>query len=112
MLEWQQKNGKNGADYWIKNFSILPNYYIKKIDISINGWRWGKSPIKYAPGKMIGGDIYFNKDGRLPSAVGRTWYECDINYYEGKRNGHRIVYSNDGLIFVTYNHYRTFYEIM
>lgn len=41
----------------------------------------------------------------------RIWYEADINYTGGFRNGHRIVYSNDGLIFVTYDHYNTFYEI-
>ena len=41
----------------------------------------------------------------------RYWYEADINYYEGRRNGHRVLFSNDGLIFVTYDHYLTFYEI-
>ena len=106
------KNGTDGADYWLKNFAVLPEYYITKTDIAISGWRWGKSPVNFAPGKMIGGDIYFNRNGHLPSAPGRIWYECDINYYSGKRNGHRILYSNDGLIFVTYNHYRTFYEII
>ena len=106
------KNGADGADYWLKNFAVLPEYYITKTDIAISGWRWGKSPVNFAPGKMIGGDIYFNRNGHLPSAPGRIWYECDINYYSGKRNGHRILYSNDGLIFVTYNHYRTFYEII
>ncbi len=106
------KNGTEGADYWLKRFTVLPECYITKTDISTSGWRWGKSPVKYAPGKMIGGDIYSNRNGHLPSALGRIWYECDINYYEGKRNGHRIVYSNDGLIFVTYNHYKTFYEII
>ena len=37
-----------------------------------------------------------------------------INYglkNSGKRNRQRIVYSNDGLIFVSYDHYQTFYEI-
>lgn len=45
------------------------------------------------------------------SAPGRIWYEADINYYEGRRNKHRILFPNDGLIFVTYDHYLTFYEI-
>ncbi len=43
---------------------------------------------------------------------GRTWYEADINYSNGKRNKQRILYSNDGLIFVTYDHYETFIEIV
>ncbi|MBC8529578.1 hypothetical protein H8699_09085 [Christensenellaceae bacterium NSJ-44] len=30
----------------------------------------------------------------------------------GYRNGHRILYSSDGLIFATYDHYNTFYEIV
>ena len=66
---------------------------------------------KYAPGMMVYGGIYENENNHLPSAPGRVWYEADINYYEGQRNRHRIVWSNDGLIFVTYDHYHTFYEI-
>ena len=42
---------------------------------------------------------------------GRIWYEVDINYTGGYRNGQRLIYSNDGLIFVTYDHYNKFYEI-
>ena len=61
---------------------------------------------------MIDGGEYENKNGHLPSAPGRKWYEADINYYERHRNNHRIVWSNDGLIFVTYDHYHTFYEII
>ena len=63
------------------------------------------------PGKMIGGDVYKNRDGKLPSAIGRVWHEADINYTDGYRNRQRILYSNDGLIFVTYDHYQTFHEI-
>jgi len=47
----------------------------------------------------------------LIHTAGRIWYEADLNYIHGKRNGQRIVFSNDGLIFVTYDHYKTFYEI-
>lgn len=64
------------------------------------------------PGKMLGGDEFKNKAGKLPSAQGRVWYEADINYTGGIRNRERIVYSNDGLIFATYDHYHTFYEIL
>ena len=60
---------------------------------------------------MITMGIYLNKDGHLPNAPGRIWYDADINYYNGKRNAHRILWSNDGLIFVTYDHYQTFMEI-
>ena len=63
------------------------------------------------PGRMIGGDKYKNRDGRLPDAPGRVWYEADFDYTGGYRNDCRLLYSNDGLIFVTYDHYLTFYEI-
>lgn len=55
---------------------------------------------------------YRNENGHLPQKAGRIWYEADINYYSGKRNGHRILWSNDVLIFVTYDHYRTFIEVV
>ena len=60
---------------------------------------------------MLGGDVFANSAAKLPSAPGRIWYEADINYYDGRRNRHRVLWSNDGLIFVTYDHYSTFYEI-
>lgn len=106
------KNGDAGADFWLKYFGKLPDYYVTKNIAKEEGWRPGKSPEKYMPGKMISGGIYNNSNGHLPQADGRIWYEADINYYEGKRNKNRILWSNDGLIFVTYDHYATFYEII
>lgn len=61
---------------------------------------------------MLGGDVFDNNAEKLPSAQGGVWYEADINYAGGKRNRERVVYSNDGLIFATYDHYHTFYEIL
>ena len=63
------------------------------------------------PGYMIGGDEFLNDKDKLPCALGRTWYEADIDYTYGKRNLKRVLYSNDGLVFVTEDHYQTFYEI-
>lgn len=105
------KDGTSGADYWLTHYDRLPDYYISYRDLYRLGWRPGKAPQKFAPGKMFFGGEYRNEDGHLPSRPGRIWYEADINYYEGKRNRHRILFSNDGLIFVTYNHYATFYAI-
>lgn len=68
--------------------------------------------LKYAPGKMFTKGVYDNSDKHLPDKPGRVWYEADINYTPGKRNKHRVLWSNDGLIFVTYDHYTTFYEIV
>ena len=63
------------------------------------------------PGKSIGGGGYSNDDGALPDAPGREWFECDIDYDGGYRNSKRIVYSNDGLIFYTGDHYNTFEQL-
>ncbi|MBE6679054.1 MAG: hypothetical protein E7598_00870 [Ruminococcaceae bacterium] len=61
---------------------------------------------------MIGGGIYKNAEHKLPDDVGRIWYEADINYESGYRNDSRIVYLNDDLIFATYDHFKTFYEVL
>ena len=90
------KNGNDGADYWIKCFGELPGYYVTKDFAYSVGWRDGKSLSKYAFGKRIFGGIYNNTNGHLPDAPGRIWYEADINYYEGKRNCHRLLWSNYG----------------
>ena len=95
--------GENGADYYITSDKAFTDYGYKKGKNTVGG---------KAPGKMLGGDIYENDNGHLPDASGRIWYEADINYIGGKRNTQRIVYSNDGLIFVTYDHYFTFIEII
>ena len=104
--------GINGADSYIARLGRLPDYYVKKQIARQAGWQTtSKKLSSVLPGKMMGGDMYDNSDYKLPTAPGRIWYEADINYVRGKRNRQRIVYSNDGLIFVTYDHYQTFYEI-
>ena len=105
-------NDTNGADYWLKHFGELPDYYISPEQLEALGWKTGDRPSKYIQGKMLGGSIYQNRDKRLPNKIGRIWREADINYTHGRRNFHRILWSNDGLIFVTYDHYHTFYEII
>lgn len=60
---------------------------------------------------MITRGIYKNYEGHLPESPGRIWYEADSNYKFGFRNLQRVLWSNDGLIFVSYDHYKTFYEI-
>ncbi len=106
------KKGVDGADWYLKYYGILPDYYISYKDAEKAGWRAGK-PNLHAKclGKMISGGIYKNYNEHLPCQPGRMWYEADINYESGRRNTERIVYSNDGLIFVTYDHYHTFVEI-
>jgi hypothetical protein len=107
------RNGKDGADYWLKWYQSLPNCYLTKEEAKALGRKAVLGNLMdVAPGKMIGGDVYQNRNGHLPQAPGRIWYEADINFTDGYRTRHRILYSNDGLIFVTYDHYETFVEIV
>jgi len=64
-----------------------------------------------APGKSIGGDIFYNDKKLLPEATGRMWYEVDINYTSVYRGNDRLLYSNDGLFYKTTNHYESFEKI-
>lgn len=105
--------GLNGADWWLLLFGELPDYYVSEAEAKQAGWLPSKHNFHNAlPGKMLAKGIYKNKNDHLPSAPGRIWYEADIDYYSGRRNKFRILYSNDGLIFVTYDHYETFKEIL
>lgn len=106
------RNASDGVDYWLKHYGKLPDYYISEEDAKKLGWKRGKPPVRYAPDKMITMGVYNNREGHLPQVIGRIWYEADINYYSGRRNMHRVLWSNDGLLFVTYDHYHTFYEII
>lgn len=105
-------HGMAGADWVLRQTGELPNYYVPINAAKNAGWDRGKWPSNFIPGKMIGGERYENKNGHLPDAPGRVWYEADINYETGKRNSYRIVYSNDGLMFASYDHYKTFCEII
>ena len=105
-------NGINGADWWLVHFSVLPQYYLTEAQAESIGWvRHLGNLHRVAPEKMLTKGIYRNHNGHLPTVPGRIWYEADINYTRGWRGNDRIVWSNDGLIFVTYDHYRTFVEI-
>lgn len=106
------QDGTDGADYALTHTGKLPNNYITKNEAKQFGWNSQKGNLSdVANGKVIGGDVYKNREGKLPQANGRVWYEADINYTSGYRGTERILYSNDGLVFVTYDHYETFYEI-
>jgi ribonuclease T1 len=86
----------------------LPTRYLTKAEASRAGWRPGDDLCRVAPGKAMGGDRFGNRERRLPASDGRTWYEADLDFACGKRGAKRLVWSNDGLIFVTVDHYQTF----
>lgn len=90
-------------------YEKLPGNFISKYDAENLGWDNRKGNLdKVAPGCSIGGNRFGNYEGLLPEAKGRKYTECDIDYDGGYRNGERIVFSNDGLIFYTSDHYQTF----
>lgn len=101
-------NTKDEVALYILLFGHLPDNYITKQEANRLGWTGG-SLEPYAPGCSIGGDRFGNYEGLLPRASGRTYYECDIGT-KGKstRGSKRIVYSNDGLIYYTNDHYESF----
>ena len=93
---------------YLWEFGELPSNFITKKEARDLGWEGG-SLEPYAPGCCIGGDKFGNYEGLLPEADGRRYFECDINtLHKEKRGAERIVYSNDGLIYYTPDHYETF----
>ena len=93
---------------YIHTYNKLPSNYITKKEARSLGWNGG-SLEEYAPGKCIGGDRYGNYEGLLPEKKGRSYTECDIDTLgKSSRGAKRIVFSNDGLIYYTKDHYKTF----
>ena len=105
--------GLNGVDWTLKHQSNLPKYYIQYHEAEKLGFKSYLGNLRrVAPNRMITKGVYKNRNGHLPNENGRVWYEADINYKGGFRNGQRIIYSNDGQLFATYDHYQTFFEIV
>ncbi len=100
--------GKAEVALYIHTFHKLPGNFITKNEAKKLGWNQKGTLDKLAPGKSIGGDHFGNYDRKLPVKEGRSWKECDIDYHSGNRNAKRIVYSSDGLIYYTGDHYQTF----
>lgn len=89
-------------------YAHLPQNFITKKDACALGWNGGGLD-DYADDKCIGGDRFGNYEGLLPDAPGREYHECDIDtLHAASRGAKRIVYSNDGLIYYTEDHYESF----
>jgi guanyl-specific ribonuclease Sa len=93
---------------YLETYGELPGNFITKKEAQALGWEGG-SLEPYAPGKCIGGDKFGNYEGILPKEDGRTYKECDIDTLGAdSRGAKRIVFSNDGLIYYTEDHYESF----
>jgi len=103
---------KDHVALYIHTYGKLPSNYISKTKAKEAGWVAEEGNLREVlPGKSIGGGTFRNEDGKLPGKEGRTWKECDIGYEGGERNGKRIVFSNDGLIYYTDDHYNSFEKL-
>lgn len=100
---------KDQVAAYLNAYGHLPSNFITKKEARDLGWVKEKGNLdEVAPGKSIGGDYFGNYEETLPEKRGREYHECDIDF-DGKRRGaKRIVYSNDGLIYYTEDHYGTF----
>ena len=91
---------------YLYTYGHLPENFITKNEARDLGWPGG-SLEPYAPGKCIGGDRFGNYEGLLPTD--RQYYECDIDTLgASSRGAKRIVFSEDGLIYYTDDHYESF----
>lgn len=99
---------KEDVALYIHLYGRLPDNFITKKEAQALGWSGG-SLEPYAPGCCIGGSRFGNYEGLLPEKEGRSWTECDIDTLgASSRGAKRIVFSNDGLIYYTEDHYESF----
>ena len=104
---------KDDVALYIHTYGKLPKNFITKSQAQKAGWEGGGlDSIKSLYGKCIGGDTFGNREKLLPTKSGRKYYECDIDTLHAKARGvKRIVFSNDGLIYYTDDHYETFTKL-
>lgn len=92
---------------YVKQNHKLPDYYITKNEARKQGWDPSRGNLcDVLPGKAIGGDKFGNREGRLPD--GEKYFEADVNYHCGGRNADRIIYTQNGDVYLTKNHYKSF----
>lgn len=112
IVENGQYTNPNDVAAYINEFKKLPSNFITKSEAEALGWDSSKGNLNaIAPGKSIGGDYFGNYEKKLPSQSGRKYTECDVNYISGYRGAERIIFSNDGLIYYTGDHYETFIKL-
>ena len=99
---------KDDVALYIHTYGRLPLNFITKREAQALGWEGG-SLEDYAPGKAIGGDYFGNYEGVLPKG---SYHECDINTNGRRSRGaERIIYSSDGRIYYTSDHYESFTQL-
>ena len=98
---------ENSVINYVKENNELPDYYITKGEARRQGWIASKGNLcDVLPGKAIGGDHFSNREKTLPT--NNQYFEADVNYNCGNRNADRIVFTKDGEVWLTKNHYKSF----
>ena len=99
---------KDDVSLYLQTYGHLPDNFMTKNEARALGWEGGGLD-PYADGMCIGGDRFGNYEGLLPEKDGRSYTECDIDtLHASSRGAKRIVFSNDGLIYYTDDHYESF----
>ncbi|NMA49945.1 MAG: ribonuclease [Tissierellia bacterium] len=97
---------------YIHTYNKLPENFITKSEANEMGWDSQAGNLwEVANAYVIGGDDFGNREKLLPIKEGRKYYEADVNYEGEYRGAERLVYSNDGLIFYTEDHYESFEQL-
>lgn len=95
---------------YLDTYGELPENFITKKEAQQLGWDSKKGNLwEVAEGKSIGGDPFGNYEGILPEED--RYHECDVNYAGGHRGSERLVYSEDGDIYYTADHYESFEQL-
>lgn len=98
---------ENKVISYVKENHHLPEYYITKSEAKKQGWNPSQGNLcEVLPGKAIGGDYFGNREGRLPKD--EKYFEADVNYSCGNRNADRIIFTKNGDVYLTKDHYRSF----
>lgn len=100
---------KEEVALYIHLYGELPGNYVTKREAEEAGWSGGNVERYTGEGTAIGGSTFGNREGLLPKEQGRTYTECDIDTPgQNSRGAKRIVFSNDGLVYYTDDHYESF----
>ena len=98
---------ENTVINYVKQNHQLPNYYITKNEAKKLGWNPSQGNLcEVLPGKAIGGDHFGNREGKLPKD--EKYFEADVNYSCGNRNSDRIIFTKNGEVYLTKDHYKSF----
>ncbi|MBQ9270294.1 MAG: ribonuclease [Oscillospiraceae bacterium] len=94
---------------YLHTYGHLPGNFITKNEARDLGWDSSKGNLwDVAPGKSIGGDRFGNYEGLLPDG---KYKECDVNYDGGYRDAERLIYGEDGSVYYTNDHYKSFTQL-